>query len=91
MARFAENRARATLGVVFNGTRKDFSFTTTGTTLVDLPGATVLRANLSYDVTPMATLFVRAENLLNAHYEEILSYRAAPFAAYAGLKIKLGD
>jgi vitamin B12 transporter len=90
-ARFAEKRGKAVLGVVFNGSRKDFYFGPVGTTLVDLPGATVVRAYLSYDITPLATLFVRAENLLNAHYEEILSYRAAPFAAYAGLKIKLGD
>jgi vitamin B12 transporter len=89
-AHFANNRGRATIGVVFNGTRKDFFFGPAGTTLVTLPGATIVRAYLSYDVTPLATLFVRAENLLDARYEEILSYRAAPFTAFAGLKIKLG-
>ena len=89
-ARFAENRAKAVLGVVFNGTRKDFFFGPAGNTLVTLPGATILRAYLSYDVTPMATLFVRAENVLDQRYEEIFSYRASPFMAFAGLKVKLG-
>jgi vitamin B12 transporter len=90
-ARFAQNRGRAVLGVVFNGSRKDFFFGPMGTSLVDLPGATVVRAYLAYEITPLATLFVRAENVLNQRYEEIFSYRAPPFAAYAGLKIKLGD
>ncbi len=89
-ARFANNQAKAVLGVVFNGTRKDFYFGPTSTTLMTLPGATILRAYLSYDVTPMATLFVRAENVLDQQYEEIFSYRAPPFMAFAGLKVKLG-
>ncbi len=90
-ARFADNRAKVVLGVVFNGTRKDFFFGSAGNTPVTLPGATILRAYLAYDVTPMATLFVRAENVLDQHYEEIFSYRAPPFMAFAGLKVKLGQ
>jgi vitamin B12 transporter len=90
-ATFAGKRGKAILGAVFNGARKDFFFGPMGTTLVDLPGAVVVRAYLSYEITPLATVFVRAENLLNQRYEEIFSYRAAPFAAYAGLKVKLGE
>jgi vitamin B12 transporter len=89
--RFADNRAKATLGVVYNSIRKDFYFQPAGNLLVDLPGSTVVRALVSYDVTPQATLFVRAENVFDARYEEVFSYRAPPFAAYAGLKVKLGD
>jgi vitamin B12 transporter len=90
VARFADNRASVTLGAVYNGVRKDFFFAPTGTTLIDLPGATVVRAALSYDVTPWATLFVRAENLFNKRYEEVFSYRAPSFAAYAGIKGRFG-
>lgn len=89
-ARFLDNRARATVGVVYNGIRKDFFFGPTGTVLVDLPGVTVVRAMLSYDVTPWATAYVRAENLFDARYEEALSYRAPGFAAYAGLRMRFG-
>jgi vitamin B12 transporter len=45
---------------------------------------------LSYDITPQTTAFVRAENLFNERYEEILSYRAQVFQIFAGLKVKLG-
>ncbi|MEA2934077.1 MAG: vitamin transporter [Variibacter sp.] len=87
-ARFLENKAKATVGVVFNGVRKDFQFTPIGTNLIDLPGATVVRAMLSYDIAPWATVYVRGENILNAKYEEIFSYRAPPSAAYAGLRVR---
>ncbi len=89
--RYLENRAKATLGVIYNSVRRDFFFQPTATLLVDLPGVAVARVYLSYDVTPHATVFVRAENAFDARYEEIFSYRAPPFAAYAGLKVKLGN
>jgi vitamin B12 transporter len=88
-ARFLDNRGKATLGIVYNGTRKDFFFQAAGTSVVDLPGATVVRGFVSYDVTPWSTVFVRAENLFNVQYEEILSYRMPGFAAYAGVKVRL--
>jgi hypothetical protein len=40
-------------------------------------------------VTPQTTAYLRAENLLNTRYEEILSYRAPPFMIFAGLRVKL--
>jgi vitamin B12 transporter len=89
--RYFDNRAKATFGVVYNSVRKDFFFQPTATLLVDLPGVVVARAYLSYDVTPQATLYLRAENMFDARYEEIFSYRAPPLAVYAGLKVKLGD
>jgi len=47
-----------------------------------------VRAIVSYDLTPAATAFVRVENMFDARYEEVFSYRAPPFAAYAGLKVR---
>ncbi len=88
--RSADKRAKATIGVAYNSVRKDFFFQPAFTAIVNLPGATVVRAMLSYDLTPNTTAFVRAENIFNAHYEEILSYRAPPYAIYAGLKVRLG-
>jgi len=43
------------------------------------------------DLTREATAFIRAENLFNTRYEEVFSYRAPPFAVYAGLKLRLGQ
>ncbi|MGE0749823.1 MAG: TonB-dependent receptor plug domain-containing protein [Variibacter sp.] len=88
-ARFLDNRAKASLGLIYNSVRKDFFFGTTGTTLVDLPGATIVRGTLSYDINPATTVFVRAENIFDVKYEEILSYRMPGFGAYAGLKVRL--
>jgi vitamin B12 transporter len=88
---FLDRRARATLGATFNRVRKDFFFGAAGTTLIDLPSSVVVRAALSYDVTPNVTAFVRAENLFNTQYEEVFSFRAPGFAAYAGLKLRTGQ
>jgi vitamin B12 transporter len=87
-ARSANGRGRATIGVVYNSVRKDTFFG--DGSLVELPAVTVVRAMLAYDVTTSTTAFVRAENLLNTRYEEILSYRAPVFQAFAGLRVKLG-
>jgi vitamin B12 transporter len=46
---------------------------------------------LSYDLTPTTTAYLRAENVFNAHYEEVFSYRAPGFAAYAGLRATFGN
>ncbi len=43
---------------------------------------------ISYDVTPWATVYVRAENVFAQRYEEIYSYRSPGAAVYAGLKVK---
>ena len=89
-ARIPDTKIKASLGVVYNGVRKDFFFGPAGTTLLDLPGATVVRGQISYDITRWATAYVRAENVFDAKYEEIFSYRMPGFGAYAGLRIKLG-
>ena len=59
--------------------------------IVLLPATTIVRAYVSYEITKLATLFVRAENFFNTNYEEVFSYRAPPFMAFAGLKVKLGN
>jgi vitamin B12 transporter len=83
-----DKRGRATFGVAYNSARKDTFFG--DGSMVELPSSTVVRAMLSYDITPQTTAFVRAENLFNERYEEILSYRAQVFQIFAGLKVKLG-
>ena len=92
-AYFDERRLRVTVGVHYNSVRKDFFFQAfpLPTLLVDLPATTVVRASLAYDLTRELTAFIRAENLFNLHYEEVFSYRAPPFAIYAGLKLRLGQ
>jgi vitamin B12 transporter len=57
---------------------------------VHLPGYTLVSAIASYELKPGTTVYVRAENLLDTSYEDVFSYRAPGFAAYAGLRVKLG-
>jgi vitamin B12 transporter len=89
--RWADNRARATIGMNYNGTRKDFFFQPLGSVLVNLPGAVVARAIVSYDLDKNTTIYARAENLFDSRYEEIYSYRAQPFAAFAGIRVRFGE
>src|SRR5262245_2221832 len=89
-ARFLDNRAKATAAVVYNGVRKDFFFGDAGATLIDLPGATVVRGIVSYDVTPWLTAYVRGENIFDVKYEEVFSFRAPGAGVYAGVRGRFG-
>ena len=74
-----------TVNVVYNGRMPDtwFRFPLTPVTL---DAYTTVGGVLSYDLTPTTTAYVRAENIFGSHYEEVFSYRAQGFAAYAGLR-----
>ncbi len=88
---FDQRKGQASVGVSYNSTRTDYFFQPTGTEIVNLPSTAIVRASLSYEVAPNATLYVRARNVFNTQYEEIFSYRAPGFAAFAGLKVKFGE
>ena len=80
-----DRRTHLTMNVVYNGAMPDtwFRFPLTPVTL---EAYTTVGGILSYDLTPTTTAYLRAENVFNAHYEEVFSYRAPGFAAYAGLR-----
>jgi vitamin B12 transporter len=84
---FDEGRGKATFNVVYNGKMPDTFFVFPSQTVI-LAAYTLVGGMISYDVTPWATVYVRAENVFNAHYEEVYSYRAPGAAVYAGLKFK---
>jgi vitamin B12 transporter len=90
-ATFAQGRGRATVNVAYNGAMHDtwFNFALNNPTVV-LGAYTVIGGIVSYDLTPMTTVFVRAENLFDEDYSNVFSYRAPGFAAFAGLRVKLG-
>lgn len=90
-ALFADGRGRLTFGATYNGKRTDVSFVPSDGGSVVLPGAFVARAQISYDLTKNATAYIKAENLFDHRYEDIYTYRAAPFTVLAGLKVRLGD
>jgi vitamin B12 transporter len=85
--RFADGRGKATVNLVYNGAMPDtwFKFPLVPVTL---QAYTLVGGIVSYDMTPFATVYVRAENVFDAKYEEVFSYRAPGFAAYAGLRLR---
>jgi vitamin B12 transporter len=89
-AKFAAGRGRATVTVVYNGTMPDswFKFPITP---VELASYTTVGGIIEYDVTKHATVYVRGENVFNARYEEVFSYRAPGAVVLAGLKLRTGN
>ncbi|MPZ56424.1 MAG: TonB-dependent receptor plug domain-containing protein [Rhizobiales bacterium] len=85
--RFLGGRGRATVNVVYNGKMADswFRFPITP---VELEAYTTVGGIIEYDVAPYATAFVRAENVFNARYEEVFSYRAPGSIVLVGLKLR---
>ena len=84
---FADGRGKATLNVVYNGKMPDTFFTFPSQTVI-LASYTLVGGIISYDLTPWTTVYLRGENVFNASYEEVFSYRAPGAAVYAGLKFK---
>ena len=87
---FLDGRGKATFNVVYNGKMPDtiFTFPSQPTTL----GAyTTIGGIVSYDVTPWATVYLRGENVFNAQYEEVYSFRSPGASVYAGMKFKNVD
>ncbi len=88
---FLDGRGRFTTGFHYNASREDRANVPAGNqTRVMLSSYNLVSAMVSYDVTPWATAYVRAENLFNKSHEDVYSYRGTPFGAFAGLRVKLG-
>jgi vitamin B12 transporter len=87
---FAEGRGRVTATVVYNGITPDswFRFPITPVTL---DAYTTVGGIIEYDATKNATIYLRAQNLLDSKYEEVFSYRAPGTLVLAGLKLRTGD
>ena len=84
---FLDGRGKATFNVVYNGKMPDTLFTFPSQP-VTLAAYTLVGGIVSYDVTPWAAVYVRAENVFNKQYEEVYSYRSPGAAVYAGMKFK---
>ncbi len=89
--RFAHDRARLNLGVIYNGQMEDLGFLAGPpfSQRVALNSYWLARLAGSYEVSPGLELFGRVENLLNQDYQEVFGYETAGVAAYAGVRLKL--
>lgn len=85
--RFLDGRGRATVNFVYNGKMADswFRFPITP---VELDAYTTVGGIIEYDLAPYATVYVRGENVFNARYEEVFSYRAPGAIVLVGLKLR---
>jgi vitamin B12 transporter len=83
---FADNRAKVGIEAIYNGQSIDVG---KNYAAVVVPDYTLVNLTGSYQLADNVELFARAENLFDHKYEEIWGYNATPFAAYAGMKVKL--
>ena len=84
---FDSGRGKATVNVIYNGRMKDTIFTFPSSTTA-LNAYTLVGGQISYDVTPWSTVYVRGENVFNQRYEDVYSFRSPGAAVYAGLKVR---
>ena len=85
---FDQGRGKATVNVIYNGKMTDtiFSFPQQSTTTLN--AYTLVGGQISYDVTPWSTVYVRGENVFDQRYEEVYSFRSPGAAVYAGIKVR---
>jgi vitamin B12 transporter len=88
-AKFPDGRTKATINFVYNGAMPDtwFKFPLVPVTLNSY---TTVSGILSYDLSPQVAVYLRGENIFNAQYEEVFSFRAPGAAIYAGLRGRIG-
>lgn len=75
------------LQAVYTGIREDKDFSTWPAARRELRAYTLLNAAVSYEVYNHITLFARAENLLNAVYQEVLGYGHPERSFYGGFRL----
>lgn len=76
----------ANLTVRHNGAQKDFQFTPSGSTRIDMPAYILVNLGVDYRIDSMWKIYGRVENLLGTKYEEIFSMRSPGRAFYAGVR-----
>jgi vitamin B12 transporter len=86
--RFLEKRASATLGIDYNGDRRDLVFFPfpQPTERFVLNDYTLVRIAGSYRLTDTMTVFARIENALNQQYEDVFSFASPGRVAFAGVR-----
>jgi outer membrane receptor protein involved in Fe transport len=76
------------LNTTFTGERQDSDGVGFG--IVRNPGYQRVDLGGSYTLSSYVDLFIRAGNLLNQHYEEVLGYPALSRNVMAGMKLRWG-
>lgn len=85
----ASEKALVNLQAVFTGIREDKDFSTWPATRKELSSYTLVNAAVSYRAYSFVTVFARAENLLNASYQEVLGYGHPEISFYGGIRFDI--
>ena len=88
-----DGRARVALSVIYNGEvlDNDFrNFFTNGFTAErsELDSYTLVNLNASYQITDQLQAYVRAENVFDERYQEVIGYAQPGAAVFAGLRFR---
>jgi len=86
--RFACDRARVNLNLLYVGPREDYD-DSWPSNRVALGEYYLLNLAGSYDVNHWCQIYARIDNVLNENYQEVWSYQTAPLSGYAGVSIRL--
>ncbi|MCB1476982.1 MAG: TonB-dependent receptor [Rhodobiaceae bacterium] len=91
-ARFADDRARVTVGAKWSAGMIDTEFLPNFpySRIAALKDFVTVDAAVSYLVRPDVEVYARVENLFDAKYEEVFSYEAPGVTAYAGVVWRFG-
>ena len=87
----ADGRGNVNLGALYNGRQQDSEFIfATPEDRVTLDDVVLVNMAASFAATPALTLFARIDNLFDADYEELFSFRSPGRAAHVGVRLSLG-
>lgn len=89
---FLDERANLTVVADYNGTSTDIFFLPfpAPSEIVSLENYWLLDLTASYYINHNTNIFVRANNLLDEDYEQVLGYRTPGRSAYAGVRVSFG-
>lgn len=89
--RFLEDRALVGVSADYNGPMADVVFVPSiPSGVARLDDFTLITVSGSYALTQTVEIFGRIENALDAKYQEVYTYGAPGFGAYAGVRLRFG-
>lgn len=81
------NKTNANIELIYIGKRDDLDFSTFPSTRIQLEPYVLINIATSYRLYDFLKLNFRAENLLNADYEEVFGYGTAGISFYGGFSL----
>jgi vitamin B12 transporter len=84
-------RLRWGTSLAYVGKRRDQDFDRFPAATVTLGAYLLASANLAYRILPQLEIYARAENALDADYQDVVGYHTPGRTLHAGLRVAFGD